>query len=1456
MRQLLLIILLFGLSHAVVRTVGPTDDLTTVVKGLIGSGNTNISLLLNPGTYVNGLQVPDAALTALTIRSADPINIPVVRGIFLIRNASSVHLSYLTFIGSSTLVAIEVGQTRDLVIIDHISTFGSYCNDIRIDQALQSLLISNSTFSSSPVTGCATFHSLYITGSSNYIKLVDNAWSNKIFPEGIYIGSIIYLGNIKATNVLIDQCTITNILQKDQQNLIDFATNNIITQINVRSVTIHNCAGRNQANIFNVAQSIANSIVVQDLRVENSSYVTIASFGTTTVSAITFDGPIFEVLKIDVQVNSPFVSFDNCLFASSSFHAIINNMGGSAILAFYMHNVTFDTLHLFNEIAQITNEAWAYSAQSSPVVMSFTGCTWRNNTGVGTHMVRIAAVSTSAPVILIVSDCVFDNNRKFQSMFYTGYQTKLLELHVERNTLIDNAMPQLTPEVIGRAYVTNNLFSNNNLVNSGICLFISNVQRGEYNITGNTFNGTLGGGISLVAATGGGTIVNNVFSNGTLSALAIDGTWNAVLIDGLYCDGYNTKFARKYGGCISGEKMNHFDWNSFGSVATTQSITRLQLKNSVLSTSTAQEGGLAFISIYNFDQIQVSNVIFRQGLASEGGGLFLYSRSTSGNVTVSDSSFIGNQALSAGGLYVSGQSYSVKLNRLTFEDNAASISGGALLISGQGKRYNVQNSNFTNNNGKVLGGVISITKETQIQLFYFSSIRIVNGSSLVGGCIATAGSVNLTVANSTLISCTALKGGGILSEGDVRLPADLWVAGTQISNSYAQTGGGIFASILTELRLVNNRFTNNQAQYYGGAVRAESSVEKVSSRLSLFDSNVAGANGGGISISAASDVKIMSTIFRNNEATDGGAVSIQLLSPMNELKCTDSSFDGNIAYGSGGGISSTSANQTFISNCNFTSNIANKGGSLHTEQYTYVENSQFTSNNATNEGGAFYHNRRAYDRVKRSEGRGTQIVSSSFEENWAGVQGGACSIVSPIYEVLFDRSEMKHNAAVKQGGAIQLSGIGSVQNSQFSDNSAKSGTAVSLDMNTVSSFDQNDMKNDQMVSLSNSSSARGVTVSSISCLQDYKAVTKNTTVICEYVDPRQYIIQTDPNRTKIIVGSTLAGAFLIVVVAVIIAILIKRRERKKHKAEFEHNLKLLNLQSASKMVIDYADITGKKQIGEGAFGVVYKAKWRQTDVAVKQLLSQEVDREQLASFLDEMALIQGLRTHPNVVLFLGTTIPPQPLSLVTEYCEGGSLDKWLRQNRDVVTIDQQKKFIIGIASGMFHLHKERIIHRDLATRNILLRAGDVKISDFGFSRRQHGPQEINKTSTVVGPLKWMSPEALQRQEYSIKSDMWSFGVVMWEIINCEEPWTDLKPLDAAIGVVAGELRLSSNSSDDQNPDDRPDFGEVLQMFTERDSIRDMAYRKVSDPHRMQSHPYANVNDTDDRWSNTSSQYVQ
>lgn len=301
-----------------------------------------------------------------------------MRGSFLIRNAFSVHLSQLTFIGS-TQVAIEVDLTQDSVIIEHISTFGSYCNDIRIDQgcesinqilramltedAVQNVIISNSSFASSPITGCPTFHSLYITGSSNYIKSIDNTWSNKVrrlihlisfsqvFPGGLYIGSTIFLANVRSTNVLIDQCTMTSILQKDQQNLIDFATNNTITQINVRGLTIHNCAGGNQANIFNVAQSNANSIVLQDLRVENASYVTLASFGTTTVSAITFDGwvtfmigtdvcdrwhvsnsPIFEVLKIDVQVNSPFVSFDNCLFVSSSFHAIVNNMGGSAIL--------------------------------------------------------------------------------------------------------------------------------------------------------------------------------------------------------------------------------------------------------------------------------------------------------------------------------------------------------------------------------------------------------------------------------------------------------------------------------------------------------------------------------------------------------------------------------------------------------------------------------------------------------------------------------------------------------------------------------------------------------------------------------------------------------------------------------------------------------------------------------------------------------------------------------------------------------------------------------------------------------------------------------------------------------------------------------------------------------------------------------------------------------------------
>jgi len=126
-----------------------------------------------------------------------------------------------------------------------------------------------------------------------------------------------------------------------------------------------------------------------------------------------------------------------------------------------------------------------------------------------------------------------------------------------------------------------------------------------------------------------------------------------------------------------------------------------------------------------------------------------------------------------------------------------------------------------------------------------------------------------------------------------------------------------------------------------------------------------------------------------------------------------------------------------------------------------------------------------------------------------------------------------------------------------------------------------------------------------------------------------------------------------------------------------------------------------------------------------------------------------------------------------------------------------------ICAGMIHLHTEAIIHRDLAARNILLTETlNSKITDFGFARVVESQDTPGQTETVVGPLKWMSIESIQKQEYSTKSDVWAFGITVIEIMTSSLPYPGELPVNVASKVVSG-FRLTP-------PSDRPkELAEIL-----------------------------------------------
>jgi len=231
--------------------------------------------------------------------------------------------------------------------------------------------------------------------------------------------------------------------------------------------------------------------------------------------------------------------------------------------------------------------------------------------------------------------------------------------------------------------------------------------------------------------------------------------------------------------------------------------------------------------------------------------------------------------------------------------------------------------------------------------------------------------------------------------------------------------------------------------------------------------------------------------------------------------------------------------------------------------------------------------------------------------------------------------------------------------------------------------------------------------------------------------------------------------------------------------------------------IDFRSLAPLTPVGQGSHGIVYKGKWRAMDVAVKQM-NEEIaqDEKALSDFYREAELLSKLRPHPNVILFIGVT--QRPLAIVTEFCSGGSLFDLICEGRSF-SISQIKIFLLGVARGMLHLHAEGIIHRDLAARNVLLTEKlDPKISDFGLSRESGADgEEARRTLTLTGPLRWMSPESIRDRVYSRESDVWAFGIVVWELITRETPYQDLEAVNAAIGVGFQGLRLEIPKCDPQ-----------------------------------------------------------
>ncbi|XP_038065545.1 fibroblast growth factor receptor 2-like [Patiria miniata] len=275
-----------------------------------------------------------------------------------------------------------------------------------------------------------------------------------------------------------------------------------------------------------------------------------------------------------------------------------------------------------------------------------------------------------------------------------------------------------------------------------------------------------------------------------------------------------------------------------------------------------------------------------------------------------------------------------------------------------------------------------------------------------------------------------------------------------------------------------------------------------------------------------------------------------------------------------------------------------------------------------------------------------------------------------------------------------------------------------------------------------------------------------------------------------------------------------------------------------------------EQLGAGSFATVHRAeadgiikKGTMTTVAVKMLKTTATEGDK-SDFEKERSMYLTLGSHPNVVTMLGFCTEKEPFYLIMEYLPNGNLQTYLRHLRtgskgqysdDLKELREEKKnvllpweilsFAIQIADGMEFLASKSCIHRDLATRNILL--GDdlvAKVSDFGLARDIQDSSQYEMKSHGRVPVRWMAPESLLNNIYTSKSDVWGFAVLLWEMVTLgSHPYPGMSSKQVIDEIGAGYRLPKPESCSEEiydmmkrcwnkNPADRPTFTEICKLL--------------------------------------------
>eukprot|EP01117_Protostelium_nocturnum_P021040 TRINITY_DN997_c0_g2_i1.p1 TRINITY_DN997_c0_g2~~TRINITY_DN997_c0_g2_i1.p1 ORF type:complete len:1599 (+),score=445.16 TRINITY_DN997_c0_g2_i1:202-4797(+) len=922
--------------------------------------------------------------------------------------------------------------------------------------------------------------------------------------------------------------------------------------------------------------------------------------------------------------------------------------------------------------------------------------------------------------------------------------------------------------------------------------------------------------------------------------------------------------------------INNQASKSGGGIYTTARINITATNSSFKGCSSVSGGGLSVngqpttpdFPNLEITQISLQKVEFEECTAEVKGGA-VYLDGLISKASIVDCDLNDNYAqVKGGGVAADGNITTIQMSNTRSTNNTALLFGGVVYMNGDLDVFNVDNVGF-NSNSASYGGAVYLSSKSVNTL---SNVKFENNTAdnKGGALYASSSGGSISILDCEFVENSASNAGGSIHAQGSWTSFNIRHSTFERSNG---TQGGAVSFVLQQsnaLNLEDCMFKGNEAVFSGGALNLDGSVQDVSlhnlefydnraqtlnggslylslnqgsNRLDVnnctIDGSTAFSQGGGMYIKGSSglkEVNLKSLSSNGNKAPEGAALFISTVDSINitsSIISSNSAQSGSVAY-------ITDASQLYVSSSNVDFNtIGGNGGlffsPLRTPSECKIEGSSFSSNNVTN--GAALYLVGVNEQKKRQDTNPSFIISNSQFESNAGN-----GLYLDTSDSLIENSKFSENPIELNSGTLHLK-----------SNEIESKALHISDSATV--------QVDPSIS----------DLSFVSCNDGKQPSLNNTMIQCQNITLSGtngqgsivYVTSDTPLSKTAIIGIAVGGGVFVIIIIVafiLLMIRLKRQRVLRKRNNFSMiDFSQINLGGAKESMLNFDELHNLREIGSGAFGVVFKAQWRELNVAVKQIKSDDVTAEQLTEFLREVEILKGLRSHPNLVLFIGITFPPQPLSLVTEFCEGGGLFDYLRRNE--VSEQQKMMFVSGIARGMLHLHAEKVIHRDLAVRNILLTKHlEPKVSDFGLSRESKAADGANVTTTAVGPLKWMSPESITQRRYSAKSDVWSFGVVIWEIITCEEPFANYTPVEAAIGVTTRGERLEVPTFTPpilaklmqecwrNNPEDRPDFSQICLYLDEDDPIKRQKAIASMEQHgsKQESSNYSQIQFLDDQ----------